>query len=40
MPSEALGMTLISSQVFQPASAIQSSSVPGRKVMREGLRSP
>jgi hypothetical protein len=31
---------LISSQVFQPTSPIHSSSVPGRWVMRNGLRRP
>jgi hypothetical protein len=31
---------LISSHAFQPTSAIQSSFVPGRRVMRYGLRRP
>src|SRR5437868_6211131 len=38
--SDTSAMRLISSQSFQPTSATQSSLVPGRKLMRNGLRNP
>src|SRR5512133_60423 len=39
-PAVGLVIRLISSQVFQPTSPLQSSFVPGRNVKRNGLRSP